>query len=89
MIALRLRSGRAAKAARGGFAYGSPPYGWRAVGKELVPDDAEQTVINRVRTMRGQGKSLHEAADALNADRFPPRRGERWHPQTVQRALDR
>jgi DNA invertase Pin-like site-specific DNA recombinase len=33
MIALRLRRGRAAKAARGGFAYGSPAFGHRAAGR--------------------------------------------------------
>jgi DNA invertase Pin-like site-specific DNA recombinase len=37
MIALRLRRGRAAKAARGGFAYGSPAFGHRAAGRALVP----------------------------------------------------
>src|SRR5207244_11738718 len=30
MITARLRAGRAAKAASGGYAYGSPPFGWRA-----------------------------------------------------------
>ena len=30
MITARLRAGRAAKASAGGYAYGSPPYGWRA-----------------------------------------------------------
>jgi DNA invertase Pin-like site-specific DNA recombinase len=45
MIALRLRRGRAAKGARGGFAYGSPAFGHRAAGRALVPDEREQAAI--------------------------------------------
>jgi DNA invertase Pin-like site-specific DNA recombinase len=41
MIALRLRSGRRKKHDNGGYAYGSPPYGWRAVGRELAEDPEE------------------------------------------------
>jgi DNA invertase Pin-like site-specific DNA recombinase len=36
MIALRLRSGRKRKSEKGGYAYGSPPYGFRANGYALV-----------------------------------------------------
>src|SRR6516164_5988833 len=36
IIALRLRSGRRKKYDNGGYAFGSPPYGWRAVRRDLV-----------------------------------------------------
>ena len=36
MIRLRLRSGRQRKHEMGGFAYGSPPFGWRSENGELV-----------------------------------------------------
>ena len=52
MIALRLRSGRKLKAERGGFAYGSPGFGYRAENKQLVPDDREQQAVRRIREMR-------------------------------------
>jgi DNA invertase Pin-like site-specific DNA recombinase len=88
MVVKRLRNGRAAKAEAGGYAYGGPPYGWRAEDGALVRDDAEQAVRTRMRAMRGQGASFGRIADALNAEGIPARRG-RWHSQTVARALER
>src|SRR5438128_6371629 len=57
MIALRLRSGRRRKADRGGYAYGSPPYGYRTVGRELVEDETEQVALARMRELRAVGAS--------------------------------
>lgn len=37
---------------------------------------------------RREGKSLRDIADRLNREGIPARRG-RWHPQTVQRVIDR
>jgi len=88
MIALRLRSGRALKHQRGGYAYGGPPFGWRAEGKALVADNAEQGVLDRMRQDRAEGASYASIAASLNADGIPARRGS-WHPQTVSRALGR
>ena len=89
MIALRLRSGRRAKAARGGFAYGSPPLGFRAEGGELVPVDDEQATLRRVVDLHAQGASLRSIAETLNAEGRRTKRGARWHPQTVARILER
>ena len=88
MLAKRMRNGRAAKAEAGGYAYGGPPYGQRADGGQLVPDEAEQAVLARMRAMRDEGASLRDIADALNAEGIRARRGP-WHPQTVARALGR
>jgi DNA invertase Pin-like site-specific DNA recombinase len=41
LIRSRMAAGRAAKMAIGGYAGGRPPFGWRAEGKELVPDERE------------------------------------------------
>jgi DNA invertase Pin-like site-specific DNA recombinase len=88
MASKRMRNGRAAKAEAGGYAYGGPPYGWRAEGGGLVRDPAEQAVRERMRELRAGGASYARIADALNAEGVPARRG-RWHPQTVARALER
>src|SRR5207253_6591775 len=49
MITLRLRSGRRRKADNGGYAYGSPQFGYRAQGGELIEDATEQATLRRMR----------------------------------------
>lgn len=89
MIALRLRSGRRAKAERGGFAYGSPALGWRAEGKTLIAVADEQETVNRIMEMHSNGTSLRTICESLNAEGRRTKRGARWHPQTVARVVAR
>lgn len=94
MIAKRMREGRRAKAQAGGFAYGAPPFGFRAEGRELVPDPAEQRVLEEIQSLRAGGSSFQAIADQLNADGIPTKRGtstaaSRWHRASVRRALER
>lgn len=89
MIRLRMRNGRITKASRGGYAYGAPHFGVRAEDHELVPDDSEQATLTRMRELAGAGNSLRQICAALDSEGLPPKRGGRWHPVTVQRALAR
>lgn len=90
MIALRLRSGRRAKAERGGFAYGSPALGYRAEGGELVDVADEQTTVARIVELHGAGASLRTICDTLTAEGRQTKRGSTaWHPQTVARIIRR
>lgn len=89
MIALRLRSGRAHKASEGGYAYGSPAFGQRAVDKALVTDDREQAALKRMAKLHAEGAPLRTIAATLDAEGYKPKRGERWHPTTVARCLAR
>jgi DNA invertase Pin-like site-specific DNA recombinase len=89
MIALRLRSGRRRKHDNGGYAYGSPPYGWRAVGRELVEDPVEQAVLSRMRALRAAGASYRGIAAVLTSDGYQPKRGKVWYPMTVRQILTR
>lgn len=90
MIALRMRGGRERKRAAGGYAGdGSPPLGFDAVDHELVPVDSEQRAIRRIRDLHAGGHSLRSIADALHAEGHRPKRGDRWHPQTLARVLAR
>jgi DNA invertase Pin-like site-specific DNA recombinase len=89
MISLRLRSGRRRKAEKGGFAYGSPAYGFRAERGELVEDADEQATVARIVALREEGASLRTIAATLNAEGHKPKRGNRWHPQTVASVLGR
>jgi DNA invertase Pin-like site-specific DNA recombinase len=87
VIVKRMQGGRAAKHAKGGYAYGSPPYGWKAQDGELARDEAEQQVRAKMAELRAQGCSYGSIAGRLNLEGIPARRG-RWHGMTVKRALE-
>lgn len=89
MVVKRLRDGRRLKAERGGYAHGRPPFGWKAVGRELVEDPAEQLMLARIAELHQDGCSLRQIAARLQAEGHRPRRGERWHPNTLARILER
>lgn len=89
MIVARLQGGRQVKAGQGGYAYGSPRYGYHSVDKQLVPDQAEQNVARRIRRLHRAGLSIRKIADQLNAEQVPAKRGGTWHPTTVARVLAR
>lgn len=89
MIALRLRSGRKRKAEKGGFAYGSPPIGYRAEGGELVADENEQAALQRIRELRIEGRSYREMAATLTEEGHRPKRSDRWHVESLRRIVAR
>lgn len=96
MIAKRLRDGRRAKAAAGGHATGSPPYGWKSAKRSpsnpngaLVPVPAEQAALRRMRELRAGGASTHQIADVLTTEGHPTKRGGRWSSATVAHILSR
>ena len=88
MIAKRLRDGRAAKAAAGGYAYGSPRYGQQTVDKTLLGAPDELAVIARVEDMRADGASLRAIAQTLNSEGIATKRGGKWHAATILRMID-
>src|SRR6266511_2963455 len=75
--------GQRAKASKGGWPGGTPPYGFRVVGKKetakLEHDPGEVEVIERaVALLVNERKTLAECADQLNAYGFCPRKAPRW-----------
>lgn len=89
MISLRLRAGRARKAENGGYAGGRPPFGFRAKGRQLVPLEEEQRVLQRIQELHEQGCSAQSIADTLMAEGLRPRSAEVWHSRTVTGILAR
>ena len=90
MIGARMRAGRRLKAERGGYAGGRPPYGYRAEGRQLVPDSNERGAIAQAVRLRKQGASLRDIASELEGVGFVRKGGtERWHPVQVARLLAR
>lgn len=76
----RLRDGRRAKAAAGGKASGSYPFGYTRHGE----DDREQGVLDAIRILLSRGATLEEVATYLNhRPNCHPRHAARWTRQTV------
>lgn len=78
---LALRGGRKARPR-------VPPYGWRYVNHELVPDTQEQAAVAAILGLQAQGCSVREIAGHMteHMDRFRPR-GESWQSTTIHRIL--
>lgn len=94
MVRLRLETGRRHKAAAGGYAYGAPPFGYRAEHGQLVarPDEQQALALiaelHRAQLVAG-ATSVREIAAALTAAGHRPRRGSYWHPGVVARIVAR
>jgi DNA invertase Pin-like site-specific DNA recombinase len=89
LIIKRMRNRHATKAAKGGFAYGSPAYGQRSENRELVPDEAEAAVVARILARHDERASSRQIAAELNAEGVPAKRGGKWQSQTVLRVIYR
>jgi DNA invertase Pin-like site-specific DNA recombinase len=87
LIRSRMGAGKAAKRATGGYAGGRPPFGWRAEGKELVPDEREQEIIALARRLAGEGLSSRQVAARLEQGGHNPKVGRRWSSVQVGRLL--
>jgi DNA invertase Pin-like site-specific DNA recombinase len=87
MIAARLRGGRRAKAAQGGFAGSGCPYGYTPAGGRLEVDPKAAEVVRRVFKARRRGLSLREIAAQFNGEGIPTRRGAKWTAVQVKNIL--
>jgi site-specific DNA recombinase len=68
---------------------GNAPYGFRLAidQKHIEEDRKEQSVLNRIRTLRLDGRSLRAIATELNRRRLTTRRGSHWRMEYVARLL--
>ncbi|MGC5023584.1 recombinase family protein [Tsukamurella sp. DT100] len=99
MISKRLRDGRNAKAAKGGWAAGRTPYGYHSEKKgersagnahgALVEINDEQRVLAQILELSEGGKSSREIAAILTAQKVPTKRRGRWQSATITRILAR
>jgi len=88
LIVKRLKSGRRAKAERGGYATGAPAYGQQAVERELAEHPDEATTLEQPRAWHTEGVGVRNIARRLNNAGIPSKRGGRWHPTTVARLVN-
>lgn len=89
MLTARMRAGRQAKGAKGGYAYGGPPLGYVAQDGSLAPDAREQATLRRIQQLRSEGLSLRAMARVLQAEGHSPKRSSTWHPQTLAAVIRR
>lgn len=88
-ITLRMRKGREAKKAAGGYSGGAPKYGKAASNKSLIEVADEQRIIKMVGEMRNdKGMTFKQIAENLNALAIPTKRGTKWFPMSVARLLE-
>jgi DNA invertase Pin-like site-specific DNA recombinase len=85
MIALRLRGGKVAKRARGGYAGGYVPTGYRIEDRDFVPDEAEMRAAARIAELRQAGKSYRQVIAVIEAEGIMPRTAAHWSPSTVRK----
>ncbi len=93
MVRLRMDAGKRRKIARGGYGHGRPPYGYRAVGGELVTVGTEQRAISLMRKWRRDGLSYRQVADRMSRSTSramsTTRQGKAWGPSSVRRIVGR
>lgn len=89
MIRLRTSTALATKR-RNGERIGQVPFGYRANGKKLVADPAEQRVIAFIVELRErEHKTFDQIVEALTAADFKPRGASgKWHRTSVHRIYD-
>jgi DNA invertase Pin-like site-specific DNA recombinase len=67
-----------------GQVYGAIPFGFNREGNRLIPDNAEQRVLARIRRLRGRGFSYDRIARSLNGSGVRAKRGGRWSSMSVR-----
>ncbi len=87
-IMKRTGAGRKVKAAKGGYAGGKAPMGYKVENGALVINAAEAEVVRRIFQLREDGATLPGIADALNAEGFSSRSGKPFSFATVQGILN-
>ncbi len=92
-IAERMTDGRRGKRQRNGHTGGSPPYGYRVLGKgreaklEAIPE--EQEVIKEAARLWESGVRPTEALKELHAKGYRTRKGGEFTITQIQRAVER
>ena len=61
--------------------------GFTRDGDLLVPDPAEQQLVQRIHQMYADGASLRRIAETLNTEGITGKSGGRWYASTVRHVL--
>ncbi len=83
-ITKRTSSGRAVKAARGGYSGGRPPYGYKPICGVLTVVESEAEVVRKIFEMKKDGSTYQQIVDELNGMGATNRSGSKFSISTVQ-----
>jgi site-specific DNA recombinase len=84
----RTSSGRKAKASKGGYSGGRPPYGYTPLKGKLVIVPEEAEVVKFVIESKDNGKTFQTICDALNNEGKTNRSGTKFSISTLQVIID-
>lgn len=84
----RTSSGRKAKASKGGYSGGRPPYGYTPLNGKLVIVPEEAEVVRFVIESKDSGKTFQTICDALNSMGKTNRSGTKFSISTLQVIID-
>lgn len=72
-----------------GKVYGPVPLGWdKADNGELVPNETEQVVIRRMKSMKANGLSFNRIAHTLNDEGIRGKKGGKFQAVSIQKILE-
>ena len=63
-------------------------YGFDRQGDDLIPNDKEQSIIQRIRNYRENGTSYQKIATILNDENIPTKERKTWYPVTVSKIVN-
>ena len=84
----RTSGGRAVKAAQGGYAGGSAPYGYRVDNGRLVVVPEEAEWVRYIFSARDAGETMWSICNKLNSEGVKTHRGKNFAPATISAILD-
>jgi len=77
-LVLKLRAARQRKKVATGHCEGRKPFGFR---------DGEQEIVDRMSSLKTEGKNWESISNSLNDEGFKTRSGGNWFPATVRRIV--
>jgi len=84
----RTSGGRKAKAAKGGYSGGKPPYGYYVSDGRLLIKDDEATIVRIIFQRKSEGKSMMSTVSMLNEAGYRPRSGKMFLISHIQSILN-
>ncbi len=86
-ITKRMSGGRRVKAAKGGYAGGRAPMGYKIVDGAYVIEEREAELVRRIFALREEGVVIRGIADRVNSEGFTGRNGGPVSFSTVKNVL--